>query len=146
MTTRMVMEEKTKIGATKSKKSGWRLLRWIIGLFLPNSLFCMGRSMGIRGFPPTDTHLSIVFSPPPPSSPLPFPLHHIFMYLCISCEYLLFDYLLCATKEAAAVTPESHQTLASLSGTLSRLSPTVSVGWNLYFNYLHTFHFTVNMR
>ena len=114
MTTRMVMEEKTKIGATKSKKIGWRLpilFCWIIGLSPPIAsypIFCVGRSLGVRLPPPpnTHTHLSTVLNPPSFLSPSHF---HI------SCEYLLFDYLLSNAKGAAAVT------LASLSGTLSRL-------------------------
>lgn len=118
------MEEETKI-VNKDQEELVKItsiLRSIIGLF-----------------PPTPTHLSIVFSPYPPTL---FPC--IFISLVNLC---LFDYLICTTIEIAMVAPESHQTLASLSGALSNLSPTVqasktNICW--YYNYLHTFHVTLN--
>ena len=118
------MEEETKI-VNKDQEELVKItsiLRSIIGLF-----------------PPTPTLLSIVFSPYPPTL---FPC--IFISLANLC---LFDYLICTTIEIAMVAPESHQTLASLSGALSNLSPTVqasktNICW--YYNYLHTFHVTLN--
>ena len=83
------------------------------------SAFLHGEKPGYEAFPPTDTHLSIVFSPPPPS----FLSITFFISLVNSCsEY-------CALLN---VTPESHQTLASLSGTLSRLKSYSISGLNQY--------------
>ena len=40
-------------------------------------------------------------------------------------SFVNFDYLMCTTKDAAVVTFELYQTLASLSDTFSRLNTTV---------------------
>ena len=105
MTTRMIMEEKTKIGATKSKKSGWRLailFRWIIGLSPPNSLvpaFLHGEKPGYEVSPL-----------PPPSFLSPSHFHVSFVNICSL----------------------SHRTLTSLSGTSSRLRSYSISGLNQY--------------
>ena len=85
----VVMEEKTKISATKSNNTGWRLLilfRWIIGLTPPLALY----PVLWETTPPQNTHTFLLsLAHPPMSSFLSSSHFHI------SCERLLFDYLLC---------------------------------------------------
>ena len=97
----------------------------IIGLFPPIAsypLFCMGRSLGTR-LPPTHTNTFLLSLAPP--------LSHLLLSR-MSCKSLLFDYLMCTTKEAAVVPPESHQTLASVWDFVKSYSYSISMNQYMF--------------